>query len=99
MMVEWIARLVGGGEALDVEALEQRPRPEFRRGEPLYDGVVDRPGRLRREPLLDAEHVVQLVVEPRTRRRAAEQEILLGEQLPHLAGGAVQQRSERPAAR
>ncbi|HYU91352.1 MAG TPA: hypothetical protein VE966_12950, partial [Gemmatimonadales bacterium] len=39
-----IAGLVGGGEDLDREALEQRPRPELGRGELLGDLVID-PGR------------------------------------------------------
>src|SRR2546430_400795 len=99
MVVERVARHVGGGEDLDVEPLEQRPRPELKGAEPLCDRVVDRSGSLPRELLLDAEHVVELVVEPGTGRRATKQEIVLGEQLPHFARVAVQQRLERHAAR
>src|SRR2546425_3008270 len=39
----------GGGEDLDVEPLEQRPRPELKGAEPLCDRVVDRSGSLPRE--------------------------------------------------
>src|SRR5256885_12799655 len=79
MVVERVARHVGGGEDLDVEPLEQRPRPELKGAEPLCDRVVDRSGSLPRELLLDAEHVVELVVEPGAGRRATKQEIVLGE--------------------
>src|SRR5437667_379057 len=42
MVVERVARHVGGGEDLDVEPLEQRPRPELKGAEPLCDRVVQR---------------------------------------------------------
>src|SRR5256885_12541663 len=55
-----VARLVRGREHLDVEPLEQRPRPELRRGKPFHDRVVDPPRGLAAEPLCDAEQLVQL---------------------------------------
>src|SRR5207245_4068592 len=38
-----------------------------------------------RQPLADAEYLVQLVVEPGAGGRAAEQVVVIGEALPHLA--------------
>src|SRR5207245_6346101 len=62
VVVERVARLVRGREHLDVEPLEQRPRPELRRGKPFHDRVVDPPRGLAAEPLCDAEQLVQLVI-------------------------------------
>ena len=82
MVIEWIARLVGRGEHLNVEALEQRSRPELTSGELFSDLRVDRVRRLRCELLSDAEDFVQLVVEPGTGGRTLKQKIVLGEQPP-----------------
>src|SRR5256885_15451369 len=67
-----VARLVRGREHLDVDPLEQRPRPELRRGKPFHDRVVDPPRSLAAEPLCDAEQLVQLVIEPGAGRGALE---------------------------
>ncbi len=79
MVLQRVGRRVGRRQHLDVEALEQRARPELGRGELLDDCVVHARGRLTRQSLAHAEHLVQLVIEPRRARRAAKQVIVLGE--------------------
>ncbi len=91
MVLEHVTRRVGRGEDFDVEALEQRARPELRRLQPLTDGIVHAGGRVGAQALAHSEDFMQLVIEPRTGRRAAKQVIVLGEHLPHVARVAVQQ--------
>ncbi len=93
MVLEHVARGIGRGEYFDVEALEQRPGPEFGGLEPFADRVVHAHRRIRAEPLAHAEHLVQLVVEPRAGRRAAEQVIALRKELPHPAGIGLHRRA------
>ena len=77
-----IARRVRGREYLDLEALEERARPEFRRCESFRDLVVD-PGRRRCiESRANAEDDCQLIVEPRRCRGAPKQVVVRCEQLP-----------------
>ena len=69
-----VERAVGRGDHLDAEALEQRARPEARLGRGSC-GDVRRRSRRRCRPTagsLDAEDVLEGMVEPQARRRAAE---------------------------
>ena len=52
-----VERAVGGGDHLDVEALEERARPELGAGEAVGDLVVDGVGGRGRERLVEAEDV------------------------------------------
>src|SRR5439155_9126357 len=108
VVLEAIAGRVRGGEDLDAEPLEQRPRPELGGSEFLRDFVVDPRPRLARQPVAHAEHLVQLVIEPGAGGRAPEQVVVVCEPLPHLArigldGRSIParrpQRLERDAAR
>ena len=76
----------GGREHLDVEALEQRARPELRRS-PAHRRCGRSRGRRSSASSahVDPEHLGEDVVEPEPRRRAAEQVVVLGEQPPDLA--------------
>src|SRR5439155_23249222 len=85
VVLEPITGRVRCGENLDAEPLEQRARPELRGGELLPDLVVDPRRRLGGQPVMDAEHLVQLVIEPRARGRAAEQVVMVCEPLPYPA--------------
>ena len=83
---EVVARVVGGGQHLDAEPLEQRPGPVGVLGEPLGDLVVDRVRGLCRRPDGDVEDLGELRLEPVPRRRTAEQGPVLAQPAPHLAG-------------
>ncbi len=52
-------------------------------------------GGFRRQPLVDAEHRVERVVEPDARRRAAEQVVVRGERVPDLARVGLDRRRRR----
>jgi len=56
VVLEHVARRVGRGEDFDVEALEQRPRPELRRTEFFSDLLVEPWRRLGREAVPNAEY-------------------------------------------
>jgi hypothetical protein len=94
-----VAGGVGGGEHLDVEALEQRARTELGADEPLGDLVVHAVGGGRRELHPHAEQLVQLVVEPHARRGAAEQVVVLGEAPPDHARVALEGHAAGAVAR
>ena len=78
VVLERIARPVGGGEHLDVEAVEERARPELGRGEPLGDGVIGPVGIVGVESI-DVKQLGQLLVEPESGRRATEHVVMPGE--------------------
>jgi hypothetical protein len=80
VVLEPILRALGGGQGLDVEAVEQRPGPEGLGGQGLVDGVeIEVRGRLAQEHL-QAEHLAEHVVEPQPGRRAAKQVEVAGQQ-------------------
>ncbi len=85
MVLERIAGPVGRREHLDVEPLEQGPREEVGGGELVHDLVVDACGGLARESVPDAEHLVELIIEPHAAGRAAEQVVVVCKALPHAA--------------
>ena len=79
---------LGGGQHLDAELLEQRPRPEGGFGDPGGDRVVHLVGGLPAQRRLDAEDRAERPLQPQPRGRAAEQVPVLGEQPPdHPAVG------------
>src|SRR6266516_7493947 len=97
MVLERVGRSVRRRQHLDVEALEQRARPELWALELLDDLVVRLCSYFTQSQTPNPEYLKQLVVEPRPRRRAAEQVIVLGEELPHAARCALHQIFERHA--
>src|SRR5215471_12466329 len=80
-----IERGLGGCQDLDVESLEQSARPELRFRETVVDGVEDAVCRFGGQSLADAEDLLERVVEPDSRRSAAEQVIVCSEASPDLA--------------
>jgi hypothetical protein len=66
-----VARIVGGGDAFDVEALVERAGSEIRGLERGVDRVVDLVGGLIGGDLVDAEDVRELGLEPELDRRHA----------------------------
>jgi hypothetical protein len=85
VVLEPILRALGGGQGLDVEAVEQRPGPEGLGGQGLVDGVEIEVRGLGRSGTPEAEHLAEHVVEPQPGRRAAKQVEVLGQQPPGLA--------------
>src|SRR3546814_20548036 len=79
VMRQRVERAFRGGDDLDVEPLEQRARPEFRRLQPFADAIVIGVGILAREPFGEAEQGRKGVIQPQPRGRAAEQMIVPGE--------------------
>ena len=77
-----VERALGGGDHLDVEALEKGARAESVLGQAVRDPVVMRIGVGGGERFIDAEQGLQHIVEPQTRRRATEQVIVLGKAPP-----------------
>ncbi len=88
-----IERRFGRRDDLDVEALEQRARAEGRLRQARVDAVEVTVRRFRGQPLVDAEHRVERMVEPDARRRAAEEMVARGEGVPYLARVAVGRRA------
>ena len=85
MPAQVVERAFGRRDRLDVEALEERARPKFRRRQTLGDAVEIGVGIRGREPLVEIEKRREGMVEPGARRRAAEEVIMLGEAAPDLA--------------
>jgi hypothetical protein len=85
MRLERIVRALGGGEEFDSEPVEQRTRAERVGREPLGDAVEIQVARRRIERDVEPEHLGEDVIEPRLRRRAAEQVVVTGERAPGLA--------------
>ena len=77
-----VGRPVGGGDHLELEALEQRPRQEVRPREARRDAVIIFVGGKRRQRLGEPEQVRERRVEPQPRRRAAEQMVVFGKAPP-----------------
>ncbi len=85
MVEQGIERRFGSGDHFDVEALEQRTRPEvglLQRGSNRIVVVI---GSARVQSHTKAEHVVEDVVEPHGRRRAPEQVEVRRQYAPCLA--------------
>jgi hypothetical protein len=85
MMIERIDRRLGGGQHFDVEALEQRTRPECILGQLLADDIVVMIGGRRLEAHLNAKHFREHIVHPQPRGRAVEQIKVRGEFAPCFA--------------
>ena len=81
-----VARVVGRGQHLDAEPLEQRARAVVVRGQALGDLVVDRIRRLGGRPHGHVEDLGQGGLEPVARRSAAEQVPVRAEQVPDPPG-------------
>ena len=100
MRFQLVERALGGRQRLDVEALEQRARPEFR----LFETArrCDRRP-CRRWRLLSrsrkSQHFREGMVEPQPGRRAAEQMKILRETPPDPARVASRLRRRRASAR
>src|SRR5688572_24821225 len=73
VMLEVVGRLGGGRQHFDVEAVEKRARPEFRREELLANLIVYAERRAAVELRADAEDFVQLMIEPDAGRSAAKE--------------------------
>ena len=82
MPAQVVERALGGGDHLDVEALEEGARPVFRTGERLRDGVVGEVRGLGGQAPLEAEEGREGVVEPGPGRGAAEEMVVLREEAP-----------------
>jgi hypothetical protein len=67
-----VARVVRGGQHLDAEALQQRPRPEVGPAHRRRDLVVDRVGGGGGRPYGHPEDLGELALQPEPARRAAE---------------------------
>ena len=85
MPFQIVERAFGGGDNLDVEALEEGARAEAVLGQTVGDPVVMRIGIGGVKQFLDAEQGLQHIVEPQARRRATEQMIVFGEATPDRA--------------
>jgi hypothetical protein len=95
---EVVAGGVGGGEHLEAEALEQGAGAEVGAGEPLGDLVVHALGGGGGELHAHAEQLVQHVVQPGARGRAAEEVVVGGEPPPRRARVALDGRAAAAAA-
>jgi hypothetical protein len=80
-----VERALGGGDRLDVELLEQGSRQKLRLRQAVGDMIIGLVGGRLGNRHGHAEHILEGVVEPQPRRRAAEQVIVLGKQPPDLA--------------
>ena len=85
MVREQVERRFGRRDDFDVEALEQRARSELRLRETFVDAVEIAVGGFRSQPLADAEHCIERVVEPDSRGCSPEQVVMRGECLPDRA--------------
>ena len=85
VVLEAVARVVGRGDELDVEAVHQSARPELGRRDRGGDRVVDLVGGLRRRAHPDAEDVVQLGLHPELHGGAAVQVPVGAEDPPRVA--------------
>src|SRR3546814_18409031 len=70
VMRQRVERAFRGGDDLDVEPLEQRARPEFRRLQPFADALVIGFGILAREPFGEAEQGRNGLIKPTPPGRA-----------------------------
>ncbi len=85
VVFEFIERRLGGCQQFDVEAVEQRARPELVLLQGLVDRVEQLVGIVRRQRLSEAKHFVKNMVQPAARRRAAKQGVAIREGSPDLA--------------
>ena len=85
MVGERVQRRVGCGEHFDVEPLEERAGAELGRLRACRRSCRSSGRRFPREPLLEAEHSLEGVVEPEARGRAAKEVVVLGEDPPDFA--------------
>src|ERR1700693_3282926 len=85
MMRQRIERRLGGRNHLDVEALEQRARTKRWKSKTFVDVIEQAIGGFGRQTLLNAEDLVERVIEPEARGRASEQVIVGREGSPDLA--------------
>ncbi len=83
---EVVVGTFGGGQDLDVEAVEQSARAEGGRLQHLADAVEIEVGGVSLQRHVEAEHFLEHMVQPDRGRRAAEQAHVLGQQAPGLAG-------------
>ena len=84
MMFQFVGRRVGGRQDLDIEALKQGSRAEFRARQALFNGVVNRRGVGAVDFEVDAEDISQLVAEPDAGRRGAEEMPIVADCAPDL---------------
>ena len=80
-----VARIVGGGEHLDPEPIEEGARPVRVLGEPVGELVVDRVRGLRGRSLRHAEDLGELGLQPEAHRRSAEDVPMRAQRAPDLA--------------
>ncbi len=104
VVLELIQRTLGGGDDLDVEALEQRARAERLRLQRRGDGVVVKVCRAGIEPHAQPEHLMEHMVQPHRGRRATKQVEMLRQQPPSRARidrrtGTVPARNAQPVQR
>jgi hypothetical protein len=85
MVGQGVKRRVGRGHHFDVELIVKRSRTEGWRSQLGADGVVILTGVAARKTLFEPEQLLESVVEPHARGRAAEKVIGLGEANPYSA--------------
>ncbi len=82
MMLQRVGGGVGGGQHFHVELLEQRARAKFRFGQLLRNLIINGLRGLAGQLLLDAEHMMQRIINPDAGGRAAKQVEVIGKNLP-----------------
>ena len=85
MIGERVRGRVGGGEDFKIEPLEEGAGQELGCLQLFVDGVVVEIGGLLGEAFLEAEQLLEGIVEPEARRGAAEEVVVFGEDVPDLA--------------
>jgi len=102
MVLQRVERVLGRGEELDVEPLEQRTRAELLPLELCGDRVETEIGGFAVKPHVQPEHLGEHPVEPDSRRRSPKQVVPLGEdapRFPRIGRGADAKRLQRHALR
>ena len=80
-----VYRRIGGGQDLETEAPEKRPRSVLGRAQALCDLIVRLVSRLLLERAVDPEQVGQLVFEPQAHDRTAKCRPMTAQLTPHLS--------------
>src|ERR1700677_4678382 len=86
MVGQRVKRRVGGSQHFDVELVVKRSWTEGRGGQPSADGLVVDASVGGAEPLFEPEELLESIVKPHTRGRAAEKVVRLCKANPYPAG-------------
>ena len=84
-MFQGIQRRLGGCQDFDIEAVEQRPRPEFGAAQAFVDVIEIQVGVCRSAARVQAEHLVEHMIQPDAGGRAGKQVVILCEKPPYFA--------------